>query len=408
MKTVVSLIGISCFVFGSESFGEDAYQNVRKEAVHWCSLSPLPYPKQIDLPVGMTHLPDGTTVIPCQRGMFYRVDLADPSKPVKEFLDFRETMRGIESFEGGVHGLAFHPEFETNGRMFLSYSQHNPKRTVLSELRVDLAQGYQPLPGTERVIFELEQPLSDHWGGQILFGPEGYLYLGLGDGGLRDDPYRLAQNLWSLHGKILRIDVDKKDGAREYGIPPENPFVGQQLMREEIYASGIRNPWGLAFDKQTGKLWCADVGQDLWEEINCIEKGGNYGWSDRDGPDGLAAHPHALLKDAKTIDPIFAYSRVNQDGICIIGGLIYRGKEIPELKGCYVYGDWGFGLVEAVKFNTDQTAAAERYILYKKPEDIGPFNPTFVGSDPEGEIIVLSQDGAIWRLSSTKVVSQAD
>ncbi|MDF1823766.1 MAG: PQQ-dependent sugar dehydrogenase [Verrucomicrobiales bacterium] len=377
----------------------DPFAKVPHDDATFCELEQIPFQKLFDLPTALIHLPDGSSVVACQRGMFWRIDLKNPAKPVGVFLDFRETMKHSSAFEDGVHGIALHPEFTGNGRLFLSYTQNNPRRTVLSEMQVDLKNDFKVMPATEKIFFELEQPLADHWGGQILFGPEdGKLYLGLGDGGLRNDPYRMPQNLWSLHGKILRIDIDKTSGDRLYGIPADNPFIHNQLVRPEIYASGLRNPWGLAFDEETGYLWCADVGQDYWEEINRIEKGGNYGWSDRDGPHRLAAHPEPLLKDSTPIDPVFAYTRTRLEGICIIGGMVYRGARFPELIGSYIYGEWGFGFVEAIHLNEEATEATRRLTLHRKKKDTDVFNPTVVSSDPDGELIVLSQNGTVWTL----------
>ncbi|MCB1232825.1 MAG: PQQ-dependent sugar dehydrogenase [Verrucomicrobiae bacterium] len=400
------LLGSVASVSGADQ--PDDYASVPKEAeITWGQLRPLSFETKFDLPSGFLHLPDGTTVIACQRGLFHRVDLRDPAKPSAIYLDFREKMKGSVNFEDGIHGLALHPQFEKNGRLFLSYSQVDPRRTVLSEMRVDLKNDFVPLPETERVLLQVDQPLADHWGGQIVFGPDGFLYLGLGDGGLRDDPYRLAQNLWAWHGKILRLDIDRKQGAREYAIPADNPFVGLQLMREEIFASGLRNPWGMAFDAKTGHLWVADVGQDFWEEINRIEKGANYGWSDRDGPAALAAHPEPLLADARFIDPVFAYTRMRGDGLCIIGGYVYRGEAFPELENCYLFGDWGYGLVEAIELSPDEDRALRRITLYRQsPDSAGPFNPTFIGADSAGELVVLSQDGTIWMLERLTAMSK--
>ncbi len=397
--SLATLVFLTAASPGIDPLAGNPYGEVPREDATWCALNKLPFPETYFSPVGFIHLPDGTTIVACQRGMFYRLDLRAPEKPVKVFLDFREVMTGIDDFEAGVHGLALHPEFAKNGRMFLSYSQNNPRRTVISEMYVDRKANYKIKPKTEKIIFELQQPLADHWGGQILFGPEdGLLYIGIGDGGLRDDPYRLAQNPWTLHGKILRIDVNHKQGNLAYSIPKENPFVGMQLMREEIYASGLRNPWGLAFDPKTGHLWCADVGQDFWEEINVIKKGGNYGWSDRDGPMAFFKTRDPLLDNVNFIDPVFAYTRMRGDGICIIGGILYRGKKFPELEGSYIYGEWGFGLVEAVKISEDETKSLQRWTLYRKPGDGTSFNPTFIGTDQEGEIVVLSQEGTLWTL----------
>lgn len=378
----------------------EPFADVPHDEADWCSLTRLRPDNLFDQPVGFAHLPDGSTIIACQRGPFHRVFLDDPKKAPTSFLDFTSRMQGLVNFEEGVHGIALHPDFETNRRFFISYSQNAPRRTVISEMLATSGKNISARPQTERILLEVQQPLADHWGGQLVFGPDNFLYIGLGDGGLRDDPYRMAQNPWLLHGKILRINVDGKEGAREYSIPDDNPFVGQQLMREEIWASGLRNPWGLAFDPKTHDLWCADVGQDAWEEINRIVKGGNYGWSDRDGPAPFHLQRTQLLSEADFIDPVFAYTRMRGDGICIVGGILYRGKAIPKLRGSYIYGEWGYGLVQAVKIAADQSGATQRWTLYRKPaEDTSPFNPVFIGTDIQGEPLVLSQNGSVWRIT---------
>ena len=164
---------------------------------------------------------------------------------------------------------------------------------------------------------------------------------------MRDDPFRLAQNPWSLNGKVLRLDVDTRTGSLPYGIPKDNPFADDQMARSEIWAMGLRNPWGLHFDPMTRDLWCADVGQDFWEEINLLQAGGNYGWSDRDGPWPLPAHVGAkAYRDGAAssfIEPVHAYSRLRGEGLCIIGGFVYRGKKMPTLQGQYVFADWAMG-----------------------------------------------------------------
>jgi quinoprotein glucose dehydrogenase len=250
---------------------------------------------------------------------------------------------------------------------------------------------------TERVILEVQQPLADHWGGHLTFGPDGMLYIALGDGGLRDDPYRLAQNPWVLHGKVLRLDVNSRTQRLPYGIPADNPFVGEQTVRHEIYALGLRNPWGLSFDAKTGHLWCADVGQDLWEEINVIKKGANYGWSDREGPEVTVFHPKPLLPNTATTAPVHSYSRLRGEGICIVGGSLYRGTRLAMLQGMYLFADWGYGHVWALEMDAEGTHAARRLVLHRGPAP-HKFNPTLVTEDAEGEPVILSQDGGLYRL----------
>ncbi len=363
-------------------------------------LRKLAFDREFDSPVMLASLPDasGEQVIAMQRGEFCAIRL-DGSGQWRPFLDFRAKMKGLVLFEEGVHGIAFHPRFAENRLFYLSYSQNDPRRTVISEMRATSAKDSTPdaLPETERVLLEILQPLADHWGGHMAFGPDGCLYIALGDGGLRDDPYRLAQNPWVLHGKILRIDVNGRSGSLPYAIPADNPFAKQQMVRPEIFALGFRNPWGLSFDSRSGQLWCADVGQDLWEEINRVESGANYGWSDRDGPVKSAFHAQSFLPNMATTDPVHAYTRMRGEGICIVGGLLYRGQKLPHLDGAFVFADWGYGTVWALGIDPASGQPVRRSVLYRKdPEH--KFNPTLVTADVDGEPVLLSQDGALYRL----------
>jgi glucose/arabinose dehydrogenase len=361
-------------------------------------LRKLAFDREFDSPVMLASLPDasGEQVIAMQRGEFCAVRL-DGSGQWRPFLDFRAKMKGILLFEEGVHGIAFHPRFAENRLFYLSYTQNEPRRTVISEMRASKDSTPDALPETERVLLEIPQPLADHWGGHIVFGPDGCLYIALGDGGLRDDPYRLAQNPWVLHGKILRIDVNGRTGTLPYAIPEDNPFVKAQTVRSEIFALGFRNPWGLSFDARSGKLWCADVGQDLWEEINRVEAGANYGWSDREGPAKSFAHAHSYLPNMATTEPVHAYTRMRGEGICIVGGLLYRGRKLPQLDGAFIFADWGYGTVWALGIDPASGLASRRSVLHRKdPEH--KFNPSLVTADVNGEPVLLSQDGALYRL----------
>jgi len=373
-------------------------QELPEEQMPGVVLRKLAFDREFDCPVMLAPLPDdsGEQVIAMQRGEFCAVRL-DGSGQWRPFLDFREKMKGIVLFEEGVHGIVFHPQFAKNRLFYLSYSQNNPRRTVISEMRASKDSTPDALPETERVLLEIPQPLADHWGGHIAFGPDGFLYIALGDGGLRNDPYRLAQNPWVLHGKILRIDVNGRAGTLPYAIPENNPFAKEQTVRPEIFALGFRNPWGLSFDARSGQLWCADVGQDLWEEINRVEAGANYGWSEREGPAKTPFHAHGDLTDAASTDPVHAYTRMRGEGICIVGGLLYRGQKLPQLDGAFVFADWGYGTVWALGIDPASGLPVRRSVLYRKdPEH--KFNPTLVTADVDGEPVLLSQDGALYRL----------
>lgn len=372
---------------------EESYPGLR--------LARIAFDREFDSPVMLSAIPGvaGEMVVAMQRGEFSALKL-DGSGAHRLFLDFRERMKGVLLFEEGVHGIAFHPQFATNRLFYLSYSQNEPRRTVISEMRATEGDVPVAMPETERIVLEIQQPLADHWGGHITFGPDGMLFIALGDGGLRDDPYRLAQNPWVLHGKILRINVDARSPHLAYGIPADNPFVAEQAVRHEIYALGLRNPWGLAFDAKTHRLWCADVGQDLWEEINVIHKGANYGWSDREGPAATAFHPKPLLPQTTTVDPVHSYTRLRGEGICIVGGQPYRGSKFADLDGAYLFADWGYGHVWALEMDAEGAHAKRRLTLHRGPAQ-HKFNPTLITADTDGEPVILSQEGGLYHLERT-------
>lgn len=374
--------------------------DIPEETLPGLVLRKLAFDREFDSPVMLATLPDnsGEQVLAMQRGEFCAVRL-DGSGQWRPFLDFREKMKGLVLFEEGVHGIAFHPRFAENRLFYLSYSQNEPRRTVISEMRATNTTEPEAMPETERILLEIPQPLADHWGGHIAFGTDGCLFIALGDGGLRDDPYRLAQNPWVLHGKILRIDVNSRTGALPYAIPEDNPFAKEQAVRHEIYALGFRNPWGLSFDAHSGQLWCADVGQDLWEEINLVGRGANHGWSDRDGPTKSVFHEHGYLPNLATTDPVHAYTRMRGEGICIVGGLLYRGKKLPKMDGSFVFADWGYGTVWALMMDPQTRMPVRRSVLHRREAE-HKFNPTLVTADAEGEPVLLSQEGALYRLEA--------
>ena len=223
------------------------------------------------------------------------------------------------------------------------------------------------------------------------------LYAGVGDGGKGDDVTRLAQNLFMKNGKILRIDVDKRSGRRAYAIPDDNPFVKTAGAAPEIWATGLRNPWGMTFDPVTGDLWVADVGQEQREEIDIIRKGGNYGWSFREGTVPFVRRHTEPAADAVFAGPIYEYDR--SQGISISGGVICRAPGLPQLKGNYIYGDWGSGNIWALQANAAEGKTLGNIQLIKPDPSTKYAKPTLICEGADQGVLVLDWNGAIFRLT---------
>jgi quinoprotein glucose dehydrogenase len=367
----------------------------------------------IDKPISLVVPPDGSgrQFLVQQRGLILLLPKDEASGETKTFLDL--TGIGMEAskqsqFEEGLLGLAFHPKFKDNGKLYICHSAQEPKRSVYAEYQVSKSNPDQVDPATKRVLLEIPQPYWNHHCGNLAFGPDGLLYIPMGDGGGMPggDPFRHGQNLFALNGKVLRIDVDRTQGARAYGIPQDNPFVGQQAVREEIYAYGLRNPWGIHIEAD-GTFWLADVGQELWEEVNLITKGGNYGWSWREGKgEYLARTGQTPPEGSQFIDPIHAYDHTQ--GISITGGVVYTGSKLPDLKGSYIYGDWGYGSMWAIKYDkAAKKLASNTSILAPqlgatakngKPTYI--VRPSGIYEDANHEIVVLDWAGKAWHVEA--------
>jgi glucose/arabinose dehydrogenase len=359
------------------------------------------------------------------------------------FLDLRDQI--VEQREGfderGLLGLAFHPDFADNGRFFVHYSA--PLRGgalaamnhtgVIAEFRLDDPDDTQTDLGSERIILEVDQPQFNHNGGRIAFGPDGYLYIALGDGGGRNDtgpmhpPMGNAQDVSTLLGAILRIDVDREEDGRAYAIPSDNPFYydddadlrehdevdwSRDRARAEIWAWGLRNPYVFTFDRDEGDMWIADVGQNLWEEVNRTTEPGNFGWNLVEGTHGFDPDaPNEVLEPEFTEGPrgesfewpIIEYRNVRQQpegrGISVIGGYVYRGSEVSDLEGLYVFGDWSqsFGEPGGKIFVAGPDADPEVHSDEVGSDDmwgflidhqIGYFVLGF-GEDADGELYVL-------------------
>ena len=277
------------------------------------------------------------------------------------FLDLRDHVVKLSDRydERGLLGLAFHPEFKKNGRFFVYYSaplrsggpQGWNHTSHISEFKVLSDNQNRADPKSERIVLEVDEPQANHNGGQLAFGPDGYLYIALGDGGAANDvglghsPTGNGQDLSTLLGKILRIDVNSSD---VYGIPADNPFVGQQGARGEVFAYGFRNPYRFSFDAGANHdLLVADVGQNLFEELDIVTRGGNYGWNTKEGThcfdpknpnQSLASCSSVGARGEPLVGPIIEYD--HKTGIAVVGGFIYRGSVLPQFRGRYIFGDW--------------------------------------------------------------------
>jgi quinoprotein glucose dehydrogenase len=376
-------------------------------------------------PVWMSEAPDGSGrfFVVYQDGKILVVKKGLDGSEAKEFLNIEDRHPHFEN-EDGLLSIAFHPGFKTNSLFYIYYNQKNPAdqhsqplnfpfRSVISEFKVSATDPDKADMSSERILLEVPQPFSNHKGGELAFGPDGYLYLGLGDGGAADDPFGSGQSTSTLLAKMLRIDVNTRSTANTgwhrqqlpYGIPSDNPFAGEPDMgfgvRKEIYAYGLRNPWRYSWDAKTGALWVGDVGQDLWEEVDIVTNGGNYGWSVREATHHFKPGPPG----AQYTDPVIEYPhRPNLQpeamfpdhsiGLCVIGGYVYRGKEYPALAGVYVYADYNLGTIWGLRYDYARQKVTAEATLLQQPKNITSF-----AEDLEGEIYVLTQGGQIYHVT---------
>jgi uncharacterized repeat protein (TIGR03806 family) len=332
-------------------------------------------------PIWMGHAGDGSTrLYVIQQGG--TVTMFEPDNPQAQstFLSLSVSRAGNEE---GLLGLAFHPDYANNGYVYAYYSAGNPRRSVIS--RFTRRNNGTADPGSEAVLLEIPQPFGNHNGGDLRFGPDGYLYIAVGDGGSAGDPRNHAQRPETLLGTVLRIDVDTSDPVcgTPYGIPASNPFAADRCQgdmnagRAEVYAWGLRNIWRMAFDSATGELWAADVGQDAWEEVNIIERGANYGWRPVEGD--RCFEPGCDL-DAYAA-PVHVYG--HDEGESITGGFVYRGQTFPELWGAYLFADYISGRIWA--YDREADAAT---LLADTEHRVASF-----GEDATGELYVLTFSG---------------
>jgi glucose/arabinose dehydrogenase len=335
-------------------------------------------------PLYVTHAGDGSgrVFVVEQAGIIKIVD--DGKVLEKPFLDIRDR---IESGgEKGLLSVAFHPKYKENGRFFVNYTarKQGVLKSVIAEYKVSQTNS-DIADRTERVILEIEQPFANHNGGLNKFGPDGFLYIGLGDGGGAGDPLNAGQSLDTLLGKILRIDIEKEP----YAIPQDNPFVGKTHAQGEIWAYGLRNPWRFSFDRCTGRLFAGDVGQNRLEEIDLIEKGKNYGWRIMEG--SQCFDPPTLCNTQGLELPIAEYD--HSLGCSVTGGYVYRGTQYPALIGHYLFGDYCSGRIWSLTENSSGRWTMRQLID-------SPFSISSFGEDEQGELYVMHYGGAVYRVTA--------
>jgi glucose/arabinose dehydrogenase len=290
--------------------------------------------------------------------------------------------------EKGLLGLAFHPSYSQNRRFYVNNDRVSggQMQTVISEFQASAINPNLADGATERILFTVVQPFPNHKGGQLVFGPDGFLYIGLGDGGSGGDPLRNGQSLQTMLGKMLRIDVDHTSSGLAYAIPPDNPFAAGGGL-PEIWVYGLRNPWRFSFDRSTSRLFCADVGQDHYEEIDILQKGGDFGWNIMEGLHCF--NPATGCNMNGLILPIAEYDHT--EGDAVIGGYVYHGTAIPQLAGTYLLSDFGSGTIWNLTESPPGTWTRTR--LLSTGRNISSF-----GQDPSGELYVLDYGGSVLKL----------
>lgn len=349
------------------------------------------YPNLIfDSPIDYQYanLSDNIVYVAERNGRILAFENDEATSETVVFLDIRNQVS--ISGEGGLLGFAFHPEYDSNGYFYVYYTPGNPFRSVISRFEAS-EDGVFADEESELILMEIDQPYNNHNGGQIRFGPDGYLYIALGDGGSGGDPDDNGEDRTTLLGSLLRIDVDNTHADLNYAIPEDNPFVGnEEEYREEIYAYGLRNPYRFSFDAETGELWVADVGQSTREEINVVEKGMNYGWNTMEG--SLCFDPPSNCDTSGKELPVYEYGR--SEGGSITGGFLYRGTNAPELKGRYVYADFVSGNIWSLDW--DGETASDNQLI----DSFNQYQLITFGEDQNRELYLGSLDGNIYTFES--------
>lgn len=341
-----------------------------------------PFATGLDEPVGLTFAPGDAQkrLFVVEKNGRIVITRGGGKAAPEPFLDF--SARVSRASEQGLLGLAFHPRYAENGRFFINYTDREGD-TRIAELRVSSADPNKADPASEKELLRIDQPYSNHNGGNLIFGPDGKLYIGMGDGGSRNDPQRNGQNKQSLLGKMLRLDVDVSSPA------------------PEIIQIGLRNPWRYSFDRKTGDLYIADVGQNRFEEVNVVPagrmEGHNFGWNIVEG------NKHCLFDEpcdqSGLTAPVMEYR--SSEGCSITGGFVYRGRELPELDGHYFYADYCTALIRSFRYEGGRAVDSRSWKAELDP--MGKVSKvTAFGEDEAGELYLLSQDGPIFRFTRAR------
>lgn len=366
--------------------------------------SAFPNLPKFSLPIELVQAYDGTNrlFVAQQRGLIYLFDNTPAVSVRKTFLNLSGKVSPSGS-ELGLLGLAFHPDYENNRYFYVNYT-FDSASAYFSRISRFTASSVNPdtaLVGTELILITLAQPFSNHNGGKVAFGPDGYLYISFGDGGSGGDPQGNGQNRSTLLGSILRINVDSSANGKNYSIPNSNPFFGNSSgYKEEIYAYGLRNVWKFNFDIPTGKLWAGDVGQNAYEEIDLIENGKNYGWNKMEG---FHCYGTCDTTGKGFTRPVWEYTHSSTvGGLSITGGYVYRGSALPDLYGKYIYADYQYGSVWALAY--DGVNPATNVLLHDTTNN--SFFMSAFGIDQNNELFVLRYGttiGEIFKIVNTSV-----
>jgi glucose/arabinose dehydrogenase len=349
-------------------------------------------------PVFLTHSSDGTNrIFVVQQNGLIKVfpnDSNITNVNVNTFLDISNKI-SASSGEEGLLGLAFHQSYISNGYFYINYTAPGPLRTVISRFKISQNNPNKADSLSEYKILQINQPYTNHNGGCLMFGLDGFLYIGMGDGGSGGDPQNNAQNTHVLLGKMLRIDVNDTTANTRYKIPVNNPFYNDTASgKGEIFSWGLRNPWRFSQDAVTSLIYCGDVGQGIWEEIDLIQNGKNYGWRVLEG--FVCYNPSSGCDTAGKTMPIKAYNHTG--GACsVTGGYVYRGSRRPELQGAYIYGDYCNGKIWMLRYNNGNVTADS--LIATLPSALSSF-----GQDQSNELYMLGySNGKIYRFNKSSV-----